>query len=73
MPADVKRGAGLTDFSLLTEKDFSCIGCGTIDFAGIFKLNGISGAKHFIVESDHPGDTATFLETSAKNLLALRF
>ena len=73
MPADIKRGAGLTDFSKLTEQDFSAIGSGSINFANIFKTNSISGAKHFIVESDKPGDTATFLESSAKYLLALRF
>lgn len=73
MPADIRCGTGLTDFSKLTEKDFACIGSGSIDFASIFKLNKTSGAKHFIVESDKPGDFPTFLETSAKYLLNLRF
>jgi len=73
MPADIKRGTGLTDFGKLTEKDFAAIGSGSIDFASIFKLNSISGAKHFIVESDKPGDFPTFLESSAKYLLSLRF
>ena len=73
MPAGVKCGEGLTDFGKLTEQDFAAIGSGVINFADIFKLNGTSGAKHFIVESDKPGDMATFLEKSAKYLLALRF
>jgi len=73
MPANIKRGAGLTDFGQLTEQDFSSIGSGSINFAEIFKLNKISGAKHFIVESDKPGDMAKFLESSAKYLLALRY
>ena len=78
MPAHVTRGSFIgalpnDDHPLLTEKDFSIIGEGVIDFPGIFKLNSTSGAKHFIVESDKPGDVATFLEKSAKYLLSLRF
>jgi len=73
MPADIKCGVAPTDFSLLTEKDFAPIGSGVIDFAEIFKTNEISGARHFMVESDKPGDTASFLELSGKYLSALKF
>ena len=72
MPADVKRGER-TDFSALTEKDFAAVGSGCINFAEIFKLNTISGAKHFIVENDKPVDPKECIELSAKYLLALRF
>jgi sugar phosphate isomerase/epimerase len=73
MPATVKCGQGLTDFGKLTEADFSAIGSGVVDFPSIFRLNAISGAKYFFVESDKPGDFPTFLETSAKYLRELRF
>ena len=73
MPADIKRGEGPTDFSKLTEKDLACVGSGSIDFASIFKLNKISGAKYFIVENDKPENPAMCIESSAKNLLAMRF
>jgi len=73
MPVDVKCGQGLTDFSKLTESDFAPIGSGCVDFPGIFKLNRTAGAKHFIVESDKPGDMATFLELSAKYLREITF
>jgi len=73
MPDTVKCGQGQTDFSTLTERDFACVGSGCIDFAEIFKLNKVSGAKHFVVENDKPDDPATCIESSAKNLLALRF
>ena len=73
IPADIKLGTGRTVFGDLTENDFTCVGCGSIDFASIFKLNSISGAKHFMVEADKPGNVATFLELSAKYLRELRF
>ena len=73
MPKDVKCGLGPTNFDLLSEKDFSPIGSGAINFAEIFKTNSISGAKHFMVEADKPGDMATFLELSAKYLSTVNF
>ena len=74
MPATVKCGEELTDFSALTDKDFTAIGSGVVDFPGIFKLNAISGAKHFIVEADKvPEGEAIFLEKSAKYLRELIF
>jgi sugar phosphate isomerase/epimerase len=73
MPADVKCGEGLTDFSTLTDKDFAPVGSGVIDFAGIFKLNGIAGAKHFIVENDKPADPKECVELSGKYLRELKF
>ena len=73
MPADVKCGVAPTDFSTLTEKDFAPIGSGVINFPEIFRTNKISGAKHFMVESDKPGDTAEFLELSGKYLSAVKF
>ena len=73
MPADVNCGIAPTDFALLTEKDFAPIGGGVINFPEIFKTNGISGARHFMVESDKPGDTAEFLELSGKYLSSLKF
>ena len=73
MPAGIVCGKEPTDFGKLTEEDFAPIGSGIVDFPEIFKTNGISGAKHFIVESDKPGDTAEFLELSAKYLSALKF
>ena len=74
MPADVKCGTGPTNFDLLTEKDFAPIGSGVVDFPAIFKVNAISGAKHFIVEADKPGeDVGKFLELSGKYLREVNF
>jgi len=74
MPATVKCGETLTDFSKLTTDDFTAIGSGVVDFPSIFKMNAISGAKHFIVEADKvPEGEAIFLEKSAKYLRELSF
>ena len=73
MPASVVCGQGPTVFANLTDDDFCPIGSGVIDWPEIFKTNSISGAKHFIVEADKPGDIPTFLELSAKYLLAVRY
>jgi len=73
MPVGINCGVAPTDFSKLTEKDFAPIGSGVIDFTEIFRTNEISGAKHFMVESDKPGDTAEFLELSGKFLSSLIF
>jgi sugar phosphate isomerase/epimerase len=73
MPATVRCGEGLTVFDNLTDADFTAIGSGVLDFPSIFKLNAISGAKHFMVEADKPGDIPTFLEKSAKYLREVRF
>ena len=72
MPATVKRGIP-TDFSTLTDKDFAPIGHGSIDFAEIFRLNKLSGAKHFIIENDKPADPKECIELSGKYLRSLRF
>lgn len=75
MPANVTPapGQGIVGGKPVTEQDFAVIGSGVLDFPAIFGLNQIAGAKHFIVESDRPGDTATFLEQSGKYLRELRF
>jgi len=73
MPAGVVCGKEPTDFGKLTDKDFAPIGSGVVPFPEIFKTNSISGAKHFIVEADHPGDIGIFLEKSGKYLRELRF
>jgi len=56
-----------------TNKDFACVGSGSIDFASIFKLKGTAGAKHFIVEHDKPEDPEACVASSAKYLTNLRF
>ena len=58
----------------VTEADFAVIGSGVVDFPAIFKVNDISGAKHFMVEADNPpGGIQSFLELSAKYLREVRF
>jgi len=73
MPAGIECGGAPTVFGELTVDDFAPIGSGIVDFPEIFRTNEISGAKHFIVEADRPGDVSNFLETSAKYLRELRF
>jgi sugar phosphate isomerase/epimerase len=52
-----------------SDRDFACVGSGCIDFPEIFKLNAIAGAKHFIVEHDHPENPKECIESSANYLL----
>ena len=73
MPGDIVCGNGPTDFGKLTDKDFAPVGSGVIDFSEIFKVNKISGAKHFIVENDKPADPKECIELSAKYLRAVKF
>jgi sugar phosphate isomerase/epimerase len=61
------------DMNNVTDRNFACVGSGCIDFVSIFKLNGTSGAKHFIVEHDEPEDPETCVATSAKYLTGLKF
>ena len=61
------------DMAHTSEKSFACVGEGRIDFAEIFKLNKTAGAKHFIVEHDHPANPRECVISSARHLSALRF
>lgn len=61
------------DMDLTPQKSFACVGAGKIDFAEIFKLNKIAGAKHFIVEHDNPADPKDCIITSARYLSNLIF
>jgi sugar phosphate isomerase/epimerase len=61
------------DMDHTSGKSFACVGEGRIDFAEIFKLNKIAGAKHFIVEHDHPVNPRDCITTSARYLSGLRF
>ena len=61
------------DMDHTSEKSFECIGSGRINFAEIFKLSKIAGAKHFIVEHDRPANPRECVTSSANYLSALRF
>lgn len=48
------------------------VGAGTIDFAGLFRLNAMSGVKHFYVENDmSPAPYIPDITTSFNNLTRL--
>ena len=49
------------------------VGDGVIKFAEIFELNGVSGARYFIVEHDNSDDPMATLERSIQHLQDLRF
>lgn len=49
------------------------VGDGVIDFADIFALNEVSGARYFIVEHDNSDDPMATLERSIQYLQDLRF
>jgi len=50
------------------------VGAGKIDFASLFKLNGLAGVKHFYVENDQaPAPYLPDITTSCRTLKALRF
>jgi sugar phosphate isomerase/epimerase len=56
------------------DKSMTAVGTGTIDFAGLFKLPGASGVRHFYVENDEaPAPYLPDITTSFRNLRALRF
>ena len=56
------------------DKTMAAVGTGTIDFAGLFKLPGASGVRHFYVENDEaPAPYLPDITTSFRNLRALRF
>ena len=56
------------------DKTMTAVGTGTIDFAGLFKLPGASGVRHFYVENDEaPAPYLPDITTSFRNLRALRF
>ncbi|MDR2036322.1 MAG: sugar phosphate isomerase/epimerase [Bacteroidales bacterium] len=52
---------------------FACVGDGRIDFPEIFRHNKIAGAKHFIVEHDHPENPEMCIRTAANYLSNLKF
>ena len=52
----------------------TAVGAGTIDFASLFKLNGISGVRHFYVENDQcPAPYIPDITQSFQTLRTLRF
>lgn len=56
------------------DRSMTSVGSGKIDFASIFKLNGISGARHFYVENDQaPAPFLPDITKSFQTLSALRF
>ncbi|WP_395337195.1 sugar phosphate isomerase/epimerase [Novosphingobium sp. BL-8H] len=56
------------------DRSMTSVGSGTIDFASIFKLNAISGARHFYVENDQaPAPYLPDITKSFQTLSALRF
>ncbi len=56
------------------DRSMTAVGAGTIDFASIFKLNGLAGARHFYVENDQaPAPFLPDITKSFQTLSALRF
>ncbi|WP_232492767.1 sugar phosphate isomerase/epimerase family protein [Novosphingobium kaempferiae] len=56
------------------DRSMTSVGSGTIDFAGIFKLNAIADAQHFYVENDEaPAPYIPDITKSFETLRALRF
>lgn len=56
------------------DRSMTSVGAGTIDFASIFKLNGLAGARHFYVENDQsPAPYLPDITKSFQTLGALRF
>lgn len=56
------------------DRSMTAVGAGTIDFAGIFKLNSLAGARHFYVENDQaPAPFLPDITKSFQTLSALRF
>lgn len=56
------------------DRSMTSVGLGTIDFASIFKLNGLAGAQHFYVENDQsPAPYLPDITKSFQTLNALKF
>ncbi|PTQ11833.1 xylose isomerase [Sphingomonas oleivorans] len=56
------------------DRSMTSVGAGTIDFAGIFKLNEMAGVRHFYVENDQsPAPYIADISKSFETLRALRF
>ncbi|PHQ63679.1 MAG: xylose isomerase [Sphingobium sp.] len=56
------------------DRAMAAVGSGTVDFAGIFKLNDITGVRHFYVENDQaPAPYIPDITKSFQTLRALRF
>ncbi|MDF0542293.1 sugar phosphate isomerase/epimerase [Sphingobium sp. H39-3-25] len=56
------------------DRSMTSVGSGTIDFAGIFKLNQLAGVRHFYVENDQaPAPYIPDISKSFETLRALRF
>jgi len=55
------------------EKDFACVGEGTLDFSTIFKQAKKAGLQHFIVERDRSPSPMACAKTAAEYLKTLRF
>lgn len=56
------------------DRSMTSVGAGTIDFASIFKLNGLAGVRHFYVENDQsPAPYLPDITKSFETLSALRF
>ena len=56
------------------DRSMTSVGLGTIDFASIFKLNGLAGARHFYVENDQsPAPYLPDITKSFQTLSALKF
>ncbi|WP_395397098.1 sugar phosphate isomerase/epimerase [Novosphingobium sp. BL-8A] len=55
------------------DRSMTAVGAGTIDFASIFKLNGLAGARHFYVENDQaPAPYLPDITKSFQTLSTLR-
>lgn len=56
------------------DRSMTAVGAGTIDFASLFKLNGISNVRHFYVENDQcPAPYIPDITQSFQTLRTLRF
>jgi sugar phosphate isomerase/epimerase len=56
------------------DRSMTSVGAGTIDFASIFKLNGLAGVRHFYVENDQsPAPYLPDITKSFETLGTLRF
>ncbi|GFE72977.1 sugar phosphate isomerase/epimerase [Novosphingobium sp. TCA1] len=56
------------------DRSMTSVGLGTIDFAAIFKLNGLAGAQHFYVENDQsPAPYLPDITKSFQTLNTLKF
>jgi sugar phosphate isomerase/epimerase len=56
------------------DRSMTSVGLGTIDFASIFKLNGLAGARHFYVENDQsPAPYLPDITKSFQTLNTLKF